>query len=90
VTCRYIDFQRTQAGGDVKPFDDSEGRDPRLRQRRPRQINNPATACLLKATTRKVRSIDEELFQQVVSEFQLLPKPSEDHHAPLLHSRPRP
>jgi len=37
----------------------------------PRLINNLATACLLQATARKVRRIDEDLFQQVVSEFQL-------------------
>ena len=37
----------------------------------PRQINNLATACLLQATARKVRRIDDDLFQQVVSEFQL-------------------
>ena len=37
----------------------------------PRQINNLATACLLQATARKVRRIDNDLLQQVLGEFQL-------------------
>ena len=37
----------------------------------PRQIDNLATACLLEATVRKVRRIDDALFQQAVGEFQL-------------------
>ena len=71
-TCRYIDFQLTQAGGDVKLFDDAvKAAIHDFANGVPRQINNLATACLLQATARKVRRIDEELFQQVVGEFQL-------------------
>ena len=71
-TCRYIDFQLSQAGGDVKLFDDSvKGAIHDFTGGVPRQINNLATACLLQATARQVRRIDEELFQQAASEFQL-------------------
>ena len=71
-TCRYIDFQLTQAGGDQKLFDDSvKAAIHDFANGVPRLINNLATACLLQATARKVRRIDDELFQQVVSEFQL-------------------
>jgi general secretion pathway protein A len=71
-TCRYIDFQITQAGGDTKLFDDSvKGAIHDFTGGVPRQINNLATACLLQATARKVRRIDDELFQQAAGEFQL-------------------
>ena len=71
-TCRYIDFQLTQAGGDPKLFDDSvKAAIHDFANGVPRQINNLATACLLQATARKVRRIDDELFQQVLGEFQL-------------------
>ena len=71
-TCRYIDFQLSQAGGDSKLFDDSvKAAIHDFANGVPRHINNLATACLLQATARKVRRIDDELFQQVVGEFQL-------------------
>ena len=71
-TCRYIDFQIAQAGGDQKLFDDSvKAAIHDFANGVPRHINNLATACLLQATARKVRRIDDELFQQVVGEFQL-------------------
>ena len=71
-TCRYIDFQLSQAGGDPKLFDDSvKVAIHDFVNGVPRQINNLATACLLQATARKVRRIDDELFQQVLGEFQL-------------------
>ena len=71
-TCRYIDFQLSQAGGDQKLFDDSvKAAIHDFANGVPRHINNLATACLLQATARKVRRIDDELFQQVVGEFQL-------------------
>ena len=71
-TCRYIDFQLSQAGGDVKLFDDSvKTAIHDFTGGVPRQINNLATACLLQATVRKVRRIDDELLQQTVGEFQL-------------------
>ena len=71
-TYRYIDFQLTQAGGDVKLFDDAvKAAIHDFANGVPRQVNNLATACLLQATARKVRRIDEELFQQVAGEFQL-------------------
>ena len=71
-TCRYIDFQLTQAGGDAKLFDDSvKAAIHDFTGGVPRQINNLATACLLQATARKVRRIDDDLFQQVAGEFQL-------------------
>ena len=71
-TCHYIDFQLTQAGGDAKLFDDAvKAAIHDFANGVPRQVNNLATACLLQATARKVRRIDEELFQQVAGEFQL-------------------
>jgi len=71
-TCRYIDYQLSQAGGDAKLFDDSvKAAIHDFTGGVPRQINNLATACLLQATVRQVRRIDDELFQQTVGEFQL-------------------
>ena len=71
-TCRYIDFQLRQAGGDAKLFDDSvKGAIHDFTGGVPRQSNNLATACLRQATARKVRRIDDDLFQQAASEFQL-------------------
>jgi general secretion pathway protein A len=71
-TCRYIDFQLAQAGGDPKLFDDSvKVAIHDFVNGVPRQVNNLATACLLQATARNVRRIDDELFQQVLGEFQL-------------------
>ena len=37
----------------------------------PRAINNLATACLLQAVAQSVLRIDEALFQQTSTEFQL-------------------
>lgn len=71
-TSCYIDFQISQAGGDPKVFDD--GVKASLHDFTggvPRQINNLATACLLQATARNVARIDDALFQQAASEFQL-------------------
>lgn len=71
-TCRYIDFQFGQAGGDPQVFDDSvKTAIHDFTGGVPRQINNLATACLLQATARKVLRIDDHLFQQAVGEFQL-------------------
>jgi general secretion pathway protein A len=71
-TARYIDFQITQAGGNGKLFDDSvKGAIHDFTGGVPRHINNLATACLLQATARKLARIDDDLFQQAVSEFQL-------------------
>jgi len=71
-TTRYIDFQMTQAGGHGKLFDDSvKGAIHDFTGGVPRHINNLATACLLQATARKLARIDDDLFQQAVSEFQL-------------------
>ena len=71
-TGRYIDFQLSEAGGDLNLFDDSvKASIHDFTGGVPRQINNLATACLLQATVRKVRRIDDELFQQAAGEFQL-------------------
>lgn len=71
-TGRYIDVQMKQAGGPEDVFDhgvkelihDFTGGLPRA-------INHLATACLLQATARNVQRIDEALFQQAATEFQL-------------------
>ncbi|HIQ23031.1 MAG TPA: hypothetical protein EYH34_17535 [Planctomycetes bacterium] len=71
-TCRYIDFQLTQAGGDPKVIDDSvKATIHDFANGVPRLINNLATACLLQAAARNVQRIDDDLFQQVAAEFQL-------------------
>ena len=71
-TFRYIDFQLSQAGGDVKLFDESvKAAIHDFTGGVPRQINNLATACLLGATARNLMRIDDDLFQQAVGEFQL-------------------
>jgi general secretion pathway protein A len=71
-TGHYIDFQLTHAGGDHKIFGDSvKAAIHDFTGGVPRQINNLATACLMQATARKVRRIDDDLLQQVVGEFQL-------------------
>lgn len=71
-TCHYIDFQLTQAGGDPRLIDDSvKAAIHDFANGVPRLINNLATACLLQAAARKVRRIDDDLFQQVLGEFQL-------------------
>ena len=71
-TCRYIDFQVGQAGGDANLFDDSvKIAIHDYTGGVPRQINNLATACLLQATARKVMRIDDDLFQYAAGEFQL-------------------
>lgn len=71
-TGRYIDVQMKQAGGPEDVFDhavkelihDFTGGLPRA-------INNLATACLLQATARNAQRIDEALFHQASTEFQL-------------------
>jgi general secretion pathway protein A len=71
-TSRYIDFQLSQAAGDPQLFDESvKAAIHDFTGGVPRQINNLATACLLEGTVRKVRRIDDELFQQAVGEFRL-------------------
>ena len=71
-TCRYIDFQLRQAGGDPKVIDDSvKATIHDFANGVPRLINNLATACLLQASIRNVQRIDDDLFQQVAGEFQL-------------------
>lgn len=71
-TQRYIDFQMTQAGGEEKVFDEEvKAAIHDFTGGVPRQINNLATACLLQATGRKVLRIDESVFRQASTEFQL-------------------
>lgn len=71
-TSHYIDYQMTTAGGDAKVFDESVKASMHdFTGGVPRQLNNLATACLLQATARKVARIDDGLFQQAASEFQL-------------------
>jgi general secretion pathway protein A len=71
-TGRYIDIQMKQAGGSEDVFDHSvKDLIHDFTGGLPRAINNLATACLLQATARNVQRIDETLFQQASSEFQL-------------------
>ena len=71
-TSQYVDFQISQAGGDVKIF----GEEVKellhdFTGGLPRAINNLAIACLLQATALDVARIDEDVFRQATSEFQL-------------------
>jgi general secretion pathway protein A len=71
-TTQYIDFQMTQAGGNVKVF--AEEIKTLLHDCTgglPRAINNMAIACLLQATALGVTRIDEEVFRQAAAELQL-------------------
>jgi general secretion pathway protein A len=71
-TGRYIDIQMKQAGGPEDIFDISvKELIHDFTGGLPRAINNLATACLLQATAHNVMRIDETLFQQTCTEFQL-------------------
>jgi general secretion pathway protein A len=71
-TTRYIDFQLSQAGGDARIMDDSvKGAIHDFTGGIPRVINNLATACLIHACGRKLAKVDDVVFQQTTSEFQL-------------------
>lgn len=71
-TSQYVDFQISQAGGDVKIFG-QEVKDllHDFTGGLPRAINNLAIACLLQATSGDLARVDEEVFRQAVAEFQL-------------------
>ena len=71
-TSEYLDFQISQAGGDVKIF----GQEVKellhdFTGGLPRAINNLAIACLLQATALNVARVDEDVFRQAAGEFQL-------------------
>lgn len=71
-TVRYIDFQLSQAGGDSQIIDDSvKAAIHDFTGGIPRAINNLATACLIQASGKQLARIDDDLFQQAASEFQL-------------------
>lgn len=71
-TMQYIDFQISQAGGDVKIFGE-EVKDllHDFTGGVPRAINNLAIACLLQATASELGRVDEDVFRRAASEFQL-------------------
>jgi len=71
-TTQYVDFQISQAGGDVKIFGE-EIKDllHDFTGGLPRAINNLAIACLLQATAVGAARVDEEVFRQATAEFQL-------------------
>lgn len=71
-TAEYVDFQISQAGGDIKIFG------PEVKDLLhdftgglPRSINNLAIACLLQATAANLARVDEDVFRQATAEFQL-------------------
>lgn len=71
-TSQYVDFQISQAGGDVKIFgDEVKELLHDFTGGVPRAINNLAIACLLQGTAAKLAHVDEEVFHQAASEFQL-------------------
>ncbi len=71
-TSQYVDFQISQAGGDVKIFGE-EVKDllHDFTGGLPRAINNLAIACLLQAAALNTARVDEQVFRQAASEFQL-------------------
>jgi general secretion pathway protein A len=71
-TAHYVDFQISQAGGDVKLFG-QEVKDllHDFTGGLPRAINNLAIACLLQATAAGAARVDEAVFRQAAAEFQL-------------------
>ena len=71
-TAQYVDFQISQAGGDVKLFGE-EVKDllHDFTGGLPRAINNLAIACLLQATAADAARIDEQVFRQAAGEFKL-------------------
>jgi len=71
-TRRYIDFQMSEHGGDVKSFDDgTKDLIHEFTGGNPRSINNAAVACLMGATSKRQLRIDEEMFRSVSSELVL-------------------
>jgi len=71
-TRRYIDFQMSEHGGDVKVFDDgAKDLIHDFTGGNPRSINNAAVACLMGATSKRQLRIDEEMFRSVSSELVL-------------------
>jgi general secretion pathway protein A len=71
-TTQYVDFQLAQAGGDVKIFgEEVKGLLHDFTGGVPRAINNLAIACLLQATGAGLARVDEQVFRQAASEFQL-------------------
>lgn len=71
-TAQYIDYQLSQAGGSTKIFGD-EVKDllHDFTGGLPRAINNLAIACLLQATATGAARVDEDIFRQATTEFQL-------------------
>ena len=72
MIAEYVDFQISQAGGDIKIFG------PEVKDLLhdftgglPRAINNLAIACLLQATAANLARVDEDVFRQATAEFQL-------------------
>lgn len=71
-TADYINFQIKHAGGSEKLFDqDTKDLIHDYSAGIPRQINNLATACLLKAAAEKATRINAAVLQQTLTEFQI-------------------
>ena len=71
-TSQYVDFQISQAGGDVKIFGE-EVKDllHDFTGGVPRAINNLAIACLMQGTASSLAHVDEQVFHLAAAEFQL-------------------
>jgi len=70
-TARYIDFQISQAGGDLQLFTDpAKELIHDFTGGIPRHINNLPTACLLQAAAENLARVDEQIFRQAITEFQ--------------------
>ena len=71
-TATYIDFQMRQAGASAKVFEtDAKNLIHDYASGLPRQVNNIATASLLRAAGDNLQKIDGELVNQVMNELQI-------------------
>ena len=71
-TATYIDFQMRQAGASTRVFEtEAKNLIHDYASGLPRQVNNIATASLLRAAGDNLQKIDGELVNQVMSELQI-------------------
>lgn len=72
-TSSYVDYQMLQAGASTTKVFEPEAKDliHDYASGLPRQINNIATACLLRAAGDNVQKIDAALVNRIMTEFQL-------------------
>ena len=71
-TVAYIDYRITKSGGVTKIFEaEAKSLIHDYTGGVPRQINNVATACLINAAARNMKTITEPLVNETMAEFSL-------------------